>query len=251
MSKWHYDEAGKFFPQRNAKLLRTDVNTSLLRPVVAAFISNAYRIHALWQLKPSLVEHAYVTTENIYITVEELYGHVTLTDEEVLDPLRDKKIRDALTKKFTSKIKDQNMSVPEAVGLDPVRAIARFEAMLDDCPQDWEEGLNATLCAMLTGTWTAFEVAASDLWEVALNAHPARLCELGGDQNRISRLTGSLGREKEERKRIKALDDASDSEHVMHVINRVTRGTYNAGQLMGTILREKFPLHKLSGIRKA
>lgn len=252
MSKWHYDKAGDVFPERNAQLIRaSNIRTPLLRPVASAFITNFYSMFALWQLKPSLVEHACVTTENIYLAVEEIYGHVTLTDAEVLDPLREQKISQALTQKFERKIEDEKISIHEAVGFDSARAIARFEAMLDSCPSDWEEGLDATLRAMLTGIWTAFEVLASDLWEAALNAHPQKLCTLDGKQDRISRLTGSQGREIQERRREKAFDDASDSEHLMTLIGRATRGTYNAGDVMGTVLREKFPLHKLSGIRKA
>jgi hypothetical protein len=249
MSKWHYDEAGKFFPKRNAKLI-TSVATPLLRPVSSTFVSNVRRIHALWELKPSLVEHACVTTENIYQAVEEIYGHVTLTDEEVLDPSRDQKISDALGEKFKRKINDEKMSVSQAAGLDPVRAIARFEAMLDACPEDWNEGLNATLWAMLTGTWTTFEVVASDLWEASLNAHPAKLCSLDGKPDRISKLAGSQGRELQEKRREKAFDDTSD-ERLIARIARTTGGTYNAGNVMGTVLKETFPFHKLSGMRQA
>jgi hypothetical protein len=41
-------------------------------------------------------------------------------------------------------------------------------------------GLEAMLSSAITGTWTAFETMAGDLWEAALNAHPDGLAELKG-----------------------------------------------------------------------
>jgi hypothetical protein len=45
-------------------------------------------------------------------------------------------------------------------------------------------GLEAMLSSALTGTWTAFETMAGDLWETALNLHPAVLAELRGKKKR-------------------------------------------------------------------
>ena len=39
-------------------------------------------------------------------------------------------------------------------------------------------GLDAMLSAAITGTWTAYETMAGDLWETALNIHPNTLAEL-------------------------------------------------------------------------
>jgi hypothetical protein len=39
-------------------------------------------------------------------------------------------------------------------------------------------GLEALISSAVTGTWTAFETMAGDLWEVALNHHPDRLSEM-------------------------------------------------------------------------
>jgi hypothetical protein len=45
-------------------------------------------------------------------------------------------------------------------------------------------GLEAMLSSALTGTWTAFETMAGDLWETAVNIHPAVLAELRGKRKR-------------------------------------------------------------------
>jgi hypothetical protein len=51
-------------------------------------------------------------------------------------------------------------------------------------------GLEALLFAQILGTWTAFETMAGDLWETAINLHPAGLAELKGTKKRLG------GREK-------------------------------------------------------
>jgi hypothetical protein len=251
MSKWHYDQAGDFIPTdvfRNDPFSPGSIKSSFLHPVVEAFIANAYRIHSLWQLKPDLLEHACVVTKNIYTATFGLTGHVDLEKATREDPKFMEKLGSALREWIKGEVDKSGLSADEIL-YNPARAVVRLENFLDSSPAKWDEGFNATLSAMLTGAWTAFEVLASDLWEAALNANPKTLCDLAGDQNRISRMAGSMGREKQESKRQK--DSQGNSDHLLYLINKVTRGSFNAGEVMGTILKEQFALHKLSGIRKA
>jgi hypothetical protein len=89
---------------------------------------------------------------------------------------------------------------------------------------------------------------AGDLWEVAINCHPKTLCDLEGTNNRIANKVGSEGRDRSE---WKAAQASSGPANLFETIRRVTQGTFNAGSLMGTILKEDFHFQKLSGIRRA
>lgn len=173
MSKWKYDQAGKWVAKQDAQIIPGQVKTSSLLPVVNAYISNAHRIHALWKLKPDLVENACVVTGNVYQVAYELTGHVDLAKAHTDDPDFPNKLQNKMTE-FVGRIGD-----PESL-FDSRRAIARLEGLIDTFPPAWDDGFYATLSAMLTTGWTTFEVLATDLWEAALNYHPRYLSDLIG-----------------------------------------------------------------------
>jgi hypothetical protein len=247
MSKWRYDQAGDFIPTdvfKSDPFRPGSIKSPFLNPVVDAFMANTYRVHSIWQLKPDLLEHACVITKNIFTTTYALTGHVDLEKAAADDPEFMEKLGVTLRSWIKGEVNKSGLSADEIL-FDSKRAVERLEDFLDSSPAKWDEGLHATLAGMLTGAWTTFEVLASDLWESALNAHLRTLSDLTGDQNRISRLAGSLGREKQESKY------ETDSDFLLDTIRKVTRGSMNASGVMGTVLKEKFPFHKLSGIRKA
>jgi hypothetical protein len=244
MSKWKYYKAGDFVPPGANRIIPGTIKTKLLLPAADAFIANAFRIHSIWKLKPDLVEHACVTMSNVCKVTYQLTGHVDTAKALKDDP----DFPNKLQKKIEELV--ESVADPESFFFDSQRAIERLEKLLDNYPSAWDEGFRATLASMLTGAWTAFEVLASDLWEAALNAHPRTLCELSGKKDRISRKAGAIGREKEEEKTDEHYEGMSEA-RLLQNVKRITRGTFNAGELMGTILKEKFPFHKLAGIRKA
>jgi hypothetical protein len=243
MSKWKYDQAGRFVVKQDAQIIPGQVKTPALHPVVDAYISNARRIHALWKLKPDLMEHACVTTENICVATYDLTGHLDFARAQAEDP--------DFSNRLERKIREfvESFDNPDSM-FSSGRAIARLEEFLDNISPSWDDGIYATLSAMITTGWTTFEVLATDLWEAALNYHPRHLSDLSGKRNRISGKAGSIGREKEEAKQ-ELKQEAVSAPGLLNVMRRVTRGTFNAGNLMGTILKENFAFHKLSGIRLA
>src|SRR5437660_6947814 len=155
MSKWKYDQAGKFVERADASVIPGQVKTAALRPVVDAYISNAYRIHALWKLKPDLVEHACVATGHIYEAIYSLTGHINFVKAQAEDS--------DFTKKMENKISEfiRSFDNPDSM-FDSRRAIDRLEELLDDYPPTWDDGFYATLAAMITTGWTTFEVLATD-----------------------------------------------------------------------------------------
>jgi hypothetical protein len=241
MSKWKYDQAG-MFARKDALTIRGQVKTSALHPVVNAYMSNARRIYWLWKLKPDLVEHACVLTENMCSATYDLTGHIDLVRAHAEDSDFPNKLKNKLRELVESFDNPDYMFRSQ-------RALDRLEGLLEDVPSTWDDGVYATLSAMVTTGWTTFEVLATDLWEAALNYHPRHLSDLSGKRKRISGKAGSLGREKEEAKQEER--EAVSPPDLLNVMRRVTRGTYNAGELMGTILKENFAFHKLSGVRLA
>ncbi|MEX1230838.1 MAG: hypothetical protein WEB58_11405 [Planctomycetaceae bacterium] len=104
--------------------------------------------------------------------------------------------------------------------------------------------------ALITGTWTAIEVLAGDLWEDALNHHPDGLARLTGRKNRIG------GKRVDE---AELNDDTELPEHdtqdrksiLLSDLERVARGRYDLSHLMGTLLRQRFSFSTLGAIREA
>ncbi|MFL5328534.1 MAG: hypothetical protein ACJ8C4_06430 [Gemmataceae bacterium] len=104
------------------------------------------------------------------------------------------------------------------------------------------EGLEATLISIITGAWTAFEGAAGDLWETALNLHPQILSALNGKPNRI-------GKEPEQREANEAIKEGRKVD--WSYVDRLTSGTFNLDGKMGTLLKDKFKFSLLKGIKQA
>lgn len=110
---------------------------------------------------------------------------------------------------------------------------------------DVRKGLEAILRGMVTATWTAFEVMASDLWEAALNAKPAGLAELKG------KVPVTMNTQK---KRFTAFATSSEEVNDFSKLVRLdylqSHG-YDLSGRMGTILRERYNFQILEGIRTA
>lgn len=100
-------------------------------------------------------------------------------------------------------------------------------------------GLDAMLASYLTGTWTAFETMAGDLWETTLNLHPKSLANLNGKGARFgkAKTQGYARRENDETRSIR--------------LDLLQEHGFNVAQKMGTILRQQCDFSRLSGIRRA
>jgi hypothetical protein len=106
------------------------------------------------------------------------------------------------------------------------------------------------LASLLTGTWTAFEAMAGDLWVATLNAHPESLARLSGKpEKRISEMAGA----KVEKSKGGSEEGEEDGEKVLSLnrIHDVTRGDYNLSSRMGEVLKGRYNFSRLSVIRQA
>jgi hypothetical protein len=90
------------------------------------------------------------------------------------------------------------------------------------------KGAEAWMAAQITGTWTAFESMAEDLWVAALNEHPQTLAQLAGQKN------------------AKRDDDSKKID-----LNDLQICGYEVRHKMGDILRSKYHFDSAAGIRKA
>jgi len=102
-------------------------------------------------------------------------------------------------------------------------------------------GFQTMFASYLTGTWTAIETMAGDLWETAVNIHPAGLSNLGGKVSRL-RKTGKTSGPSMSGK-------ADDSKLVP--LSLIQMNQFDLRQKMGTILKERFAFSRLDGIREA
>ena len=88
-------------------------------------------------------------------------------------------------------------------------------------------GHEAWLGSQITGTWTAFEAMAGDLWEAALNYKPRELAKLSGSKH------------------------GKDSKQIG--LDQIQRYNFDLSTHMGTIFvgTNKYQFDRLSGIREA
>jgi hypothetical protein len=104
---------------------------------------------------------------------------------------------------------------------------------------------NAVFSSITTGTWTAFEALAGDLWEAALNANP-QWGLLSGDVLRIRNLAGDAPQASEHIDREVAPNKAS-----LFEMFQITSGSFDLSGKMGTLHRRQFQFCSLRGIREA
>lgn len=135
----------------------------------------------------------------------------------------------------------------------------RILAILNPSAQG--EFVAPVLESFLVSIWAAFETFVGDLWESALNAHPMKLADLSGAEDRITKMVN------EDRKRAALVSGmsptkdqaalgsaAKDSKLIpLRSIYEVTQGSYNLAASMGTLLRasRRYDFSALGDTRRA
>ena len=113
--------------------------------------------------------------------------------------------------------------------------------------REWQ-GVAAALPSAILGTWTAFEVAAADIWVAAVNAHPVGLAELRGTKGRITKLTRTG--QSEAGSAVQG-QEAAVKDIKLGAIVKATKGTFDLRGRMGTLLRSRLAFDSLGGIRES
>lgn len=233
---WFHPAAAVELP--TAELL-VPIQHEKLRNVAAAFIANVTQV----------VEAARAPIEIAFWS----RAQQTAIDEahlEVWGDLVSRKMDDARMPEFDQalarlrqKFQDEVEANPNEFGKGMFLAMGQLEVYQKN-NAGIRAGLGAVLRGMVTGTWTAFEVLASDLWESALNAHPAGLAELKGKR------PDSMPTPKKPFSALGPDGDSKDSSKLVK-LNYLQAHGYDLSHLMGIVLREKFNFQILDGIRNA
>jgi len=108
-----------------------------------------------------------------------------------------------------------------------------------------ENAMVEMFASWITGTWTAFEALAGDLWETSLNIQPEGLAHLGGSPNRYNKNKNADKNQRQQPRR----QEQDESKSIP--LDLIQAHRFEIRNRMGTILRSKFDFTKLSGIREA
>jgi hypothetical protein len=230
MADWLYAKIGEI----ESPIAKPPLDEPGLLPAVEAFTANTDRIRAFWALNPLLIQRASHAIMRACEAACAVTGHLPLTEKEKKNPAITRKIQKRITELLPKKRRPET-AIPEA--------IAQFDKMIKDAGPVVDDAIYATLCAQLTTAWTAFETLTVDLWEAALNSHPATLANLSGSQKRILKLAGKRRDEPE--------SGTEDRDLRLRSVERITKGTFKIEKVMGTLLKDEFRFDKLRGIRQA
>jgi hypothetical protein len=114
----------------------------------------------------------------------------------------------------------------EATELLQREAAFGFGVLTAMLSRNLRHGADAWLSAQITGTWTAFEALAEEIWVAAVNAHPVGLADLDGAKK-------GTGEEKK-------ID-----------LSVLQRYGYNPSNHMGTVLSRRYSFDRIEDIRRA
>jgi hypothetical protein len=234
MANWLYAKVGEIaHPVERAPLRLSELETP-----ANAFEANIDRIRAFWALNPMLIHKSCQAVRVACEAAFAIAGHFPLTRQDALDPL--------IAQKIEQKAKELAAKAP--LDKDELRtAVENFDSMIKDSDTPAiDDAIYATLCSQLTSGWTAFETLVGDLWEAALNVYPSTLAGLNGSRTRIQKIAGKRPAVEDQ--------DAGEPKEVgfnLKAFHRLTKGTFNAERIMGSLLKENRRFDKLSGIREA
>jgi hypothetical protein len=202
----------------------TELKTSGLSEVHEAYGRNLNRVYALMVFTPAIVHTAGTLTE---ITTR-------LHLENFLKPESARLDRIAFADELEARIAanaNERRRVLEKKDDEARKKVQQeiffgFDAIQSFLQNDLSEAADAWLSAQLTGTWTAFEAMAEELWINALNLHPRGLAELKGAKK------GSSEDKKVDLKWLQMHD-------------------YDLSSKMGFVLSKRYSFDKLDEIRNA
>jgi hypothetical protein len=204
------------------------VSTTALLPIIEAFKANIERIDGVGS-SLALVTGLTGLSGSKYSTYYIIADEAEAPSQQMIDNYMSQA---ALYLRFNDKMRDEAMQR----GRGELRVWLLHHKPL-------QAGIETIFSSQMIATWTAIEVLAADLWEAALNSHPAILADLSGSPKRIK--PGFEGGTPDRS------DEGGNREVRLTEIRRVTRGQYDLSDKMGTLLIEKFDFSRLSGIRSA
>ncbi|MBC9883856.1 hypothetical protein G8O24_42035 [Bradyrhizobium sp. INPA01-394B] len=212
--------------------------TTELQPIADFFRGRCARLRSLMQL-PAQVGNVTIKMRDTYVrSVFEVTGGFKTNN---LAPAQAKEI-DIRSKEIFAQIVHEAMRLKQTEDWDKhahnqlIDGLVGFEAMGGD-PSSIG-AIQASMMSYLTTGWTIIETMSADLWEAALNIHPASLANLTGAPKRLK--GGQLNQ-----------SGAAAKESKSVRLDEISKHEFNVANKMGTILRGRFEFASLDGIREA
>lgn len=243
-----------YIPENADKLgLLSTYDFGLADPPSASFsvptiaeIAGAFTVNLL-RLKSMMTFPAYLADFAGIIHRLQLRAHFEkFGDLDIDERLNDLETAKILFERFIALFHEHNMRL-QRIRNDPEKLEAHAKDMMEKggavtviiagAPAAMNN-FELAMMSYLTAAWTAFETAAGDLWEAALNYRPQGLADLGG------------------KKRYKKREDRRSSDEVPRLeklvkLDLIRKHEWDTRNRMGSILREKFAFTTLWGIREA
>jgi hypothetical protein len=203
------------------------------------FMGSLSRLDTLL-LTPGNIAVAAVLWERCTIkAAKRIFGQRKFTDEEF--NRRKPEIQSEIARLFADLAPNPDLHRKHTVQLEIF--VGHFEQV---------DALEALLEGYLLQAWTAFETMAGDLWEAALNEHPNVLSDLSGKLDKTlkgltSRKLASVFTPKQQAH----AKEGQDEEGKWIQLEKLKIYNYDVSRRMGTVLRDRFPMSVLPGIRQA
>jgi hypothetical protein len=210
--------------------------TTELQPIADFFRGRCARLRSLMQL-PAQVGNVTIKMRDIRSVFEITGGFST----DNLTAVQVEKINIRSNEIF-AQITDEALRLKQSPDWDKhahndlIDGLLGVEIMGNDASSIG--AIQASMMSYLTTGWTIIETMSADLWEAALNTHPASLANLSGTSKRLK--GGQINKTQSTMKESKSVPLDEISKHEFNVANK-----------MGTILRSRFEFSSLDGIREA
>jgi hypothetical protein len=166
-------------PWRTEEGVSADTVRSVsLKPVAENYQRNMRRVYTLTVFPTAIVN---IVSRMSRETARVREAHREDIKSGIMTP-------DQLQAKVRERLEAHNAARRAAIAADDQKALDSARTEMDLAFQllngllggHLQEGAEGWLASQLTGTWTAFEALAQDLWVAALNGHPRELAGLHG-----------------------------------------------------------------------
>ncbi|HEX2912426.1 MAG TPA: hypothetical protein VH186_16580 [Chloroflexia bacterium] len=192
----------------------SQIKTEVLQNVANNFKANINNVAGLLTLPAQMVKIGYITYA-IRKSIEE-------------SKLTSKTEQEAFIKQyFKNHLGEENTRKILEIAFSEIQAHLEVE---DKLTNDWQSFLYAALLQ----SWTAFESLANDMWVGVLNAYPGNLAQRA--------LADKANKEQQ------AIEGLSQKQIN---IDMLARYGYDLRSVMGTLLKDKFDLTGVNGLKKA
>lgn len=195
-----------------------DPKTPALRPAETVFRDNAFRVKSL-SIFP-IIAIALASRKDLFFgaAIMRVTGDIQPVNR---DAPQQQEIRQANTEIWKRFLESADAASDSRTAADVLGALQHIESVSGD--PKITSGIEAWLSAQVVGAWTTFETLAGDLWEAALNCHPAGLSDLKGK---------------------------GSSEQKTVQLSILQKHKFDLSKSMGTVLREKRSFDRLNDVRK-